>query len=240
MRYKASISYNGSKFYGFQRLKNHPSVQEELERVLTKINKSVVEVKGAGRTDRGVHAYNQMIHFDLNINIDCDHLTKAINSLVNKYIKVNYCEEVSDDFHARFDTKYKVYQYVINLGEYDPIDEDFIYNYNHNLNIKKMKKAAKNLLGFHSYKAFTAGYRDCYNSVIYDIKFKKKKDILVITFIGKSFYRYMVRNLVGALIQVGEEKTEAQDITNMLNKETNSTHYVTVPACGLYLVDIKY
>ena len=72
-----------------------------------------------------------MIHFDLNINIDCDHLTKAINSLVNKYIKVNYCEEVSDDFHARFDTKYKVYQYVINLGEYDPIDEDFIYNYNH-------------------------------------------------------------------------------------------------------------
>ena len=113
MRYKASISYNGSKFYGFQRLKNHPSVQEELERALTKINKSVVEVKGAGRTDRGVHAYNQMIHFDLNINIDCDHLTKAINSLVNKYIKVNYCEEASDDFHARFDTKYKVYQYGI-------------------------------------------------------------------------------------------------------------------------------
>lgn len=240
MRYKASVSYNGSKFYGFQRLKNHPSVQEELEKALTKINKSVVEVKGAGRTDRGVHAYNQMIHFDLNINIDCEHLTKAINSLVNKYIKVNYCEEVSSDFHARFDTKYKVYQYVINLGEYDPIDEDFIYNYNHNLNIKKMKKASKNLLGFHSYKAFTAGYRDSYNSVIYDIKFKKKKDILVITFIGKSFYRYMVRNLVGALIQVGEEKTEAQDITNMLNKETNSTHYVTVPACGLYLVDIKY
>ena len=240
MRYKASVSYNGSKFYGFQRLKNHPSVQEELEKALTKINKSVVEVKGAGRTDRGVHAYNQMIHFDLNINIDCEHLTKAINSLINKYIKVNYCEEVSSDFHARFDTKYKVYQYVINLGEYDPLDEDFFYNYNHNLNIKKMKKVAKNLLGFHSYKAFTAGYHDSYNSVIYDIKFKKKKDILVITFIGKSFYRYMVRNLVGALIQAGEEKIEAEDITSMLNKEINLTHYVTVPACGLYLVDIKY
>ena len=103
-----------------------------------------------------------------------------------------------------------------------------------------MKKAAKLLLGFHSYKAFTSGERENYNSIIYKIKFTKKKDILVITFIGKSFYRYMVRNLTGALIKIGEEKADVESIKEMLEKEKNTTGYTTAPSNGLYLVDITY
>ncbi len=240
MRYLAKISYDGSKFYGFQRLNNHKTVQEELEKALSTINKSVVVVKGAGRTDRGVHAFNQGISFELNIQIPLNNLKEAINSLVDKSIYVNEIYEKDDNFHARFDSLEKTYEYVINMGEYDPIDNDYIYNYNYKLNINKMKKASKYLKGMHSYKAFTSGERDNYNSIIYDIKFKRKKDILVIVFRGKSFYRYMIRNMVGALILIGEGKYEPEIIEEMVDKNKKIYNYITVPASGLYLVDVKY
>lgn len=239
MRYLAKISYDGSKFYGFQKLNNYKTVQEELEKALTIINKSVVMVKGAGRTDRGVHAFNQGVSFDLNVNIPIGGLKEALNSLIDKSIYVNEVIEVSSDFHARFDALGKTYEYVINLGEYDPIDNDYIYNYNHDLNIKKMKKAAKYLIGMHSYKAFTSGDRDNYNSIISSIKIKKKKDILLISFTGKSFYRYMIRNMVGALILVGEGKEEPIIIKKMLDSG-EKVRYLTVPASGLYLIDVNY
>ena len=156
MRYLAKISYDGSKYFGFQKLNNHKTIQSELEKALTKINKSLVLVKGAGRTDRGVHAFNQGVSFDLNISIPIENLKEAINSIVDKYIYVNDIIEVEDDIHARFDCTEKTYQYVINMGEYDPIDNDFLYNYCYKLDVKKMKKAAKYLIGPHSYKAFTS------------------------------------------------------------------------------------
>ncbi len=240
MRYLAKISYDGSKFYGFQKLNNHKTVQEELEKALTSINKSIVLVKGAGRTDRGVHAFNQGVSFELNINIDTSHLKEAINSLIDKSIYVNEVYEMDSEFHARFDSLEKTYQYVINTGEYDPIDNDYIYNYGYNLNIKKMKKASKYLVGPHSYKAFTSGDRANYNSIIYSIKIQKKKDIVLITFRGKSFYRYMIRNMVGALILVGSGKQEPIIIKEMLETEKKKYNYITSPASGLYLVDVKY
>ena len=240
MRYLARISYDGSKFYGFQKLNNHSSVQDELEKALTKINKSIVLVKGAGRTDRGVHAYGQCLHFDLNINISTDHLKDAVNSLVAPSIYVNDVTLVSDEFHARFDCLEKTYEYIINLGEYEPIGNDYMYNYNHKLNVKNMKKAAKYLVGPHSYKAFVSGTRDNYNSIITSVKIKKYHETLTITFKGKSFYRYMVRNMVGALILVGENKKEPSIIQDMLEHQKKLANYITVPASGLYLVDIKY
>lgn len=239
MRYLISVSYDGSKFYGFQRLNKKKTVQSELEKALTKINKTIVVVKGAGRTDRGVHAIDQKVHFDLNVNIPPERLINAINSLVEPYIKVNDAKIVDKDFHARFSVKLKTYTYVINLGEFDPIKHDYLYNYNRDLNIKKMENASKVLLGAHSYEAFTSGKRESYNSIITAIKFKKHKDILTITFVGKSFYRYMVRNLVGALMLVGEDKINKQDLEDILNLKKVG-NYITVPASGLYLEKIEY
>jgi tRNA pseudouridine38-40 synthase len=240
MRYLIKISYDGSKFYGFQRLNGHKTVQGELERVLTKINKTVVVVKGAGRTDRGVHAYDQGVSFDLTINITPEGLKSAMNSLLDSYIYVNKCIVVNNDFHARFDVKSKTYQYIINLGEYDPIINDYVYNYNRSLDIKNMKKASTYLLGMHNYEAFTSGERESYNSIIYNIKINKKKDLLYITFTGKSFYRYMVRNMVGALVNIGMHKNEPIVIKDMLNSRTNTANYMTVPANGLYLNKVEY
>ncbi|MDD3895919.1 MAG: tRNA pseudouridine(38-40) synthase TruA [Bacilli bacterium] len=236
----ASIKYDGSKFYGFQRLNNEKTVQKELEKALTIINKKDTLIKGAGRTDRGVHAYNQIIHFKLQFSIPPQRLKNAINSIIDKSIYINYCREVDDNFHSRFDTKEKTYEYLINLGPYDPIKKDYLLNYNKNLNISKMKKASKYLIGSNSYQAFVSGFRNNYDSSIYHISIKKKKDLLSIKFIGKTFYNHMVRNLVGALLLVGENKINAKDIQEMLLKEKNIYHYSTVPACGLYLLNIRY
>lgn len=240
MRYLISISYNGSKFYGFQRLDKKKTIQGELEKVLTKINKTVVYVKGAGRTDRGVHARDQKVHFDLSIEIPPNRLIEAMNSMLDSAIHVNDCKYVDDNFHARFDVKRKRYEYVINMGKYDSIQDDFIYNYNHHLDIKSMKLAAKHLVGMHSYEAFTSGERDSYDSIIYKINFKVKKDLLYIIFEGKSFYRYMVRNMVGALMLVGTKKIKSSDMAVMIESEKNMFNYMTVPANGLYLDKVDY
>lgn len=240
MRYLACIKYNGSKYYGFQKLKSEKTVQEELEKALTKINKKTVYVKGAGRTDRGVHAYKQMIHFDLDIKITSERLKKAINSVVDSGIYVNYCEEKSNTFHSRFEVKKKTYEYIINLGEYNPITNDYIYNYGKKLNIDAMKKATEYFLGYHDFEAYVCGKRENYDSGVFSTKIKIKKEILTLTFTGKNFYQYMVRNMVGALIMVGENKIEPVAIKEMLDKKRNLYNYSTAPAQGLYLKDIKY
>lgn len=240
MRYLMTISYDGSKYYGFQRLNNKNTVQKEIEKALTKLAKEEVLVKGAGRTDRGVHAYAQKIHFDLNINITPERLVNATNSLLSNYIRVLDCKIVSEDFHARHNVVEKTYKYIINMGISNPIKEDYIYNYGYKLDIKSMKKASRYLIGKHSYRVFVSGERDNYNSEIFNINFDVKKNYLTITFIGTSFYRYMVRNMVGALMLVGRGKISIEEFKNMVDSENNSYTFMTVPANGLYLCDIKY
>lgn len=240
MKYLITVSYDGSKYYGFQRLNDLPSIQKELEDALSVINKDKVEVKGSGRTDRGVHALGQKCHFELKYDIPCERLINAINSLLSNYVRVLDCIKVNDDFHARFSVKKKIYKYIINMGKYDVIKEDYLYNYCKKLDIKSMKRASNYLIGKHSYKVFVSGDRDNYNSEIYKIIFKKEKDILTITFEGKSFYRYMVRNMVGALLLVGCGKISIEEFKNMIDSDENKYTYITAPSNGLYLESVEY
>ena len=240
MKYLITVSYDGSKYYGFQRLNDLPSIQKELEDALSVINKDKVYVKGSGRTDRGVHAIGQRCHFELKCDIPCERLINAINSLLSNYVRVLDCIKVNDDFHARFSVKKKIYKYIINMGKYDVIKEDYLYNYCKKLDIKSMKRASKYLIGKHSYKVFVSGDRDNYNSEIYKIIFKKEKDILTITFEGKSFYRYMVRNMVGALLLVGCGKISIEEFKNMIDSDENKYTYITAPSNGLYLESVEY
>lgn len=240
MKYLITVSYDGSKYYGFQRLNDLPSIQKELEDALSVINKDKVYVKGSGRTDRGVHALGQKCHFELKYDIPCERLVNAINSLLSNYVRVLDCIKVNDDFHARFSVKKKIYKYIINMGKYDVIKEDYLYNYCRRLDIKSMKIASNYLIGKHSYKVFVSGDRDNYNSEIYKIIFKKEKDILTITFEGKSFYRYMVRNMVGALLLVGCGKISIEEFKNMIDSDENKYTYITAPSNGLYLESVEY
>ena len=240
MRYLISISYDGSKFNGFQRLKENNSVQKIIETALTKINKSPVIIKGAGRTDRGVHALDQKAHFDLNINITEEGLKKAINSFVKPYVYIKDCIQVNNDFHARFNVVEKKYVYKINNGEYSPILSDYVCFEKNNLDIKLMKEASKEFLGIHNFKNFVSGERNNYEAIIYNIEFSEKNGIIEIEFTGKSFYRYMVRNLVGALIEVGKRKIDRNYIKKMLDNYDKKLILPTAPSCGLYLKSIKY
>ena len=115
MKYLITVSYDGSKYYGFQRLNDLPSIQKELEDALSVINKDRVEVKGSGRTDRGVHALGQRCHFEIKYDIPCDRLINAINSLLSNYVRVIDCIKADYDFHARFNVKRKKYKYIINM-----------------------------------------------------------------------------------------------------------------------------
>lgn len=239
MKYVVTISYDGSKFLGFQREKTGLSVQTVLEKSLTKIDKKEVQVKGAGRTDRGVHALGQAASFELKHDIEPERLKNALNSLVGDYIYIKDCKEVSEDFHARFSVKQKKYTYKINLGAYNPIMADYVYQCPYKLDLHKMKKCSKLFLGVHDFRNFVSGDRENYDAIIYSIQFKKVGSILEISFLGKSFYRYMVRNLVGALIEVGRGKDTIETVKEMLNVSTKKMLY-TAPSCGLYLDFVEY
>lgn len=239
MNYLIEISYDGSKFFGFQRLNEEISVQKVLEEALTKINKQSVEVKGAGRTDRGVHANGQCVSFKLDIDIDENGLKRALNSLIKPYIYVKNVKIVDDDFHARFSVKKKKYIYKINLGGFNPQIEDYVYQSEYKLEVDKMKEVAALYLGVHDFHNFVSGEREDYTCIIYDIKFNQVEDILNIEFEGKSFYRYMVRNLVGMMIEVGRGKDDISKVKEMLETKEEKPGY-TAPACGLYLEKIEY
>ena len=240
MRYLISISYDGTLFYGFERQKNKRTIQGEIEKVLTLINKKKVEIKGAGRTDRGVHAYDQKAHFDLDQNVPIERLLRAINSRLPSDIRINSIEIVDKVFHARFNCVRKTYKYYINTNEYDIMKNNYLFNYNKELNVDMMKEASKHLLGAHDYEVFVSGERENYNSIIESIDINNNDGILEFAFVGKSFYRYMVRNLMGALLLVGEGKCEPLQVKEMLDKKDNIYHFKTVPACGLYLMKVEY
>lgn len=240
MRYLMKVSYDGSGFYGFQRLNDYRTVQKVLEEALGVINKGEVLVKGASRTDKGVHAYGQMIHFDIDYDIPADRLMYAVNRILDNDIRVLDCKKVGNDFHARFNVKQKKYVYKINLGDFDCLKSRYFLQVYGKLDIDKMRECAKVFLGCHDFRNFVAGERNNYLMCVEDIKFNMSNDILEIEFLGKSFYRYMVRNMVGAMLEVGMHKKEICDVSKMLDDYMVKRQMITAPACGLYLMDIEY
>ena len=237
MRYLIKISYDGSKYYGFQRQKDLKSVQNDIEDALSSYFKTDVLIKGAGRTDRGVHAAGQCAHFD----VDKQFITKDLKRYINNkydYLKVRLIKKVDSNFHSRFSVKKKHYSYKISFNKKD---YDSLYTYfQKNLDIKLMKKASKLFLGIHNFQNFVSGTRDNYECIIYKIKFRKIFNNLTIHFYGKCFYRYMVRNMVGALIDVGKHKVKPERITELLNSNKTDKMLSTAPAKGLTLEKIYY
>lgn len=242
MRYLITFSYDGSKYFGYQKQKGVNSVQEDLEKVLSLINNKPVNVCASGRTDAGVHANGQCAHFDIDINITPDKLKNALNGLLNGNIYVKSVVEVPDTFHARFDVKQKEYIYKINTGEYSPICKDYIYQYCKPLDVDSMKTAIKLFKGEHNFKSFTKANVETNNfaRTIYSTAVTKDNDIITIKFVGNGFMRYMVRNMVGFLIEIGEGKRNISDVNSVLLEEDRTKAGKTAPPEGLYLNKVTY
>ncbi len=241
MKYKITISYDGSKYHGLQKLKNENTIQGELEKVLEMCNEQPVKVVSSGRTDKGVHAINQVCSFELQKNIDPYKLKGYLNRTTSPYLYVKSCEYIDDEnFHARFSIKKKTYKYSINIGPYDPIKNDYVFNYNRPLNTDKMKEAASILLGPHNYRAFVTGKHDTCDSIIDSIEIIKDSDMIEVYIKGKAFYTYMVRNIVATLVLVGSGVLEKEAIAKMLETGKKVIEYSPAPASGLYLVELIY
>ena len=234
MKVLLRFSYDGSKFNGFQRQKNVRSVQKDLEDALSSIYKEDIVIKGAGRTDALVHAINQYAHFDTTKNIS--NVKRLLNSNLSD-IKIKSVKKVNDDFHARFSVKKKVYLYKITNNKLDNLN---YYAYYKNLDYKKIKECLKLFVGDHNFKNFVAGSRDNYEGTIFSIKTYKLFNKIYIKFTGHGFYRYMVRNIVGASIDYSQGKVSIKDISNMLNKPLIERQLSTAKREGLYLKDVKY
>ena len=166
----------------------------------------------------------------------------ALNSLLDGDIYIKSVEEVDSSFHARFDVKQKEYIYKINLGEYNPINKNYIYQYNKELDIDRMNKAIKAFEGEHNFKSFTKANVETDNFVrtIYNASIQRIGDIIEIHFLGSGFMRYMVRNMVGFLIEIGEGKRSISDVKEVLSKEDRKEAGKTANPEGLYLNKVIY
>lgn len=246
MRYLITFSYDGTNFSGYQKQPRERTVQTELEKVLKQINNNKkAQVHSSGRTDAKVHALNAKAHFDLEVQITVDKLKKGMNSLLPEDIYVKKVEKVAEDFHARFNALGKEYIYIINMGEYNPVERNYVYQYNKKLDVFEMERAIKYLEGTHNFKSFTKSDLDTddyvrtlsQTSIIRDGKDLNK---IILVFVGTGFLRYMVRNMVGTLIEVGEGKRKSEDIINILKEEDRTKAGKTANAEGLYLKNVFY
>lgn len=240
MRYLITFSYDGTNFSGYQKQPKLRTVQGEIEGALKNISGGLdIELNSSGRTDRGVHAINQKAHFDLDKKIAPHKLKMALNTYTNKDIYIKDINLVDNNFHARYMVKKKEYIYKINIGEYNPLDRNYIFQYNQPLNINKIKKESKHFIGTHDFSSFAnkEDKKESYIRTIYKINVKKNKDILTIKFIGNGFLKYQVRNMVGALIEVSNTNKSIKDILNQKNRKTFGK---IAPSEGLYLSNVEY
>jgi tRNA pseudouridine38-40 synthase len=241
-----TFSYDGSDFKGYQKQPKSRTVQGEIENVLKKINGDKdVSVSASGRTDAGVHALNQKAHFDLDVSIECDKLLHSMNSMLPDDIYVKQLEDVSENFHARFDAIGKEYIYQINMGEYNPLERKYVYQHNSKLDVVEMQRAMKYLEGTHSFRAFTKvdEEKDDYvrtlsqTNLLRDLKDVNK---ITLVFVGNGFMRYIVRNMVGTLIEIGEGKRRSEEIIDILKSEDRTQAGKTANPEGLYLKNVFY
>lgn len=247
MRYFMTFSYDGTKYKGYQKQPRLKTVQGEIEKHLTIINNNTpVDIHASGRTDAKVHALNQKAHFDMNINIEPDKLKQAINSMINDDIYVKNIIEVNEDFHARFNVTGKEYIYKINMGEYDPIEKNYVYQYNRRLDVVEMERALKYIEGTHNFKSFTKTNEekedDYERTIVQATLIRNLKDVnkITISLLGTGFLRYMVRNIVGTLIEIGEGKRKSEDIISILDSQDRRKAGKTAHPEGLYLKDVFY
>jgi tRNA pseudouridine38-40 synthase len=243
-RYQCIISYDGSGFSGYQVQPNKRTVQSVLEAVLTKMHKGeTIKVVGSGRTDAGVHAKGQVIHFDSPLLISPDKWEKALNSMLPDDISLVSIVPADDSFHARFDAVGKEYRYVLHLSsKRNPFQRKFAYQYPYRLNVQAMEQASKFFLGTHDFTSFCAAKTEVADKVrtIASMDFILEDELLTIRFVGNGFLYNMVRILVGTLLEVGSGDRDPEDIPIILAHKDRTTSGKTAPAHGLYLWEVFY
>ncbi len=240
MRYLINLSYNGNDFYGYQIQKNKLTIEGELERVLSKILNSNINTIGSSRTDKGVHANNQFCHFDYDKKIDLNKLKNSMNKLLHEGIYVKKVTIVNNDFHARYDVKNKEYIYKINMGEYNPIERNYVLQYNKTIKKELLDNFIIIMSGKHNFKSFTSDKdKENYERDLV-LDYKIKNNILFLRFYSSGFLRYMIRNIVGLLLDINDGKKSIDDINKIFDSKNRSSCGKCASGVGLYLNKVEY
>jgi len=241
--YKMTIEYDGSKFYGWQKLNDKRTVQKEIERIFKKITYENVRVHGSGRTDKFVHSNGQVASFEIDLKIPLEKFKDILNKNLSDDIFIKNIKEVNEDFHARFSARKKTYRYKIYTGiEKDVFLNNYYYHFPYELNIDKMIEASKKIIGKRDFRSFVAKSVNKENTIrtIETINIIKKDSFIDIVIIGDGFLYKMVRTIVGNLIDVGRGLITADELEEIINKKDIKKAKFTAPANGLYLEKVEY
>jgi len=242
MRYKCIVSYDGSKFEGYQIQKELNTIQKNIQDTIKYIMHEDVHIISSGRTDKGVHAYGQVFHFDAKKEINTNKLKMALNTYMDQSIHITDIEVVDDSFHARACAKSKIYEYVLNEGEYNPIEKDYVYQYGYPLDIQKLNEIKEVFIGEHYYKNFCTNHEEfkTYTRTVTSIDIRKDGNKYYFVIEGNGFLRYMIRMIIGTMIAYQRGIVSKEDIEFSLKEECNKRTCYKVPSCGLYLKKVNY
>ena len=240
---KLIIEYDGKGFNGWQKQPDRLNIQGEIEKAIEEITGEKVDLTASGRTDAGVHSLGQTANFKTDSKIPTEKFAKAINSRLKKSIVIKSAEEVDEKFHSRYSVKSKTYRYIINNSENGTaIYRGLEYHVPMKLDYEKMNEAIKYFIGEHDFKAFKASGTSSKSSVrkILDGSVRKEGERVIIEVTGTGFLYNMVRIISGTLLDVGLGKIKPEDIPSIIESKDRTKAGKTLPAHGLYLLQVNY
>ncbi len=240
-RYFLELAYKGTGFHGWQIQANAHTLQEEVNRALSMVLRFPVDTMGSGRTDTGVHARQQFLHFDAPALKDKRDLLKRLNAILPKEIAVYGLREVISGAHARFSALSRSYRYYISLGK-NPFEEGLSWQFFNALDIERMNEASGILMEFRDFECFSKVKTEV-NNFECEIKsafWEQKEQHLIFHITANRFLRGMVRAIVGTMVQVGEGKLDMEGFRAVIASKKRGNAGVSVPPQGLYLSSVVY
>ncbi len=241
-RIKCIVQYDGTKFHGFQVQDKFRTVQGEIQKAIGNICKDEdIVIHASGRTDAKVHGRHQVFHFDSKREMPAAQWKRAINHFLPNDIYILDACFVDETFHSRYSATKKEYHYLLSMNEYSPFETNYIYQYGRSLDIDLMKDAATIFLGEHDFASFCS-YDQYGNTIrtLYKLEITVSNGIVRFVLVGNGFRRYMVRHIVGGLIQVGAKRIKKERLQELLDSRGQDKCLFKAKPQGLYLHEVYY
>lgn len=241
LRSVLQIEYDGTAYAGYQLQPDQRTIQGELEFALHKLYKQEIRVHGSGRTDTGVHAIHQIVHFNPPIILKNLNLKAALNTVLPKDIRVLQTAQASEDFHARFSARERQYRYIVST-QCTALDRNRVWQIYQELDLRSMQEAASIFLGEHDFTSFCSAQAevDHKRCIITRSEWVEENGRYVYYIHGNRFLHSMVRSLVGTMVEVGKGKINIRDLRILLQKQERNGEALTAPPQGLTLMNVKY
>lgn len=240
---KLTVEYDGTHYHGWQVQPTGETVQAVLEKAVSTVLGRPTHVIGSGRTDAGVHALGQVANFLSDTELEPHRVQRALNALTPDDVTIKTVEIVPDSFHARRDGRSRIYEYrILNRPSPSPFLLKFAWHVHDPLNIALMREAITCLEGEHDFSSFRAAGCDAAHPVrtIYRASLSPRDELIVFTVEATAFLRHMMRNLIGTLVEVGQQQRTPQSFAELLTARDRTQAGIKAPPQGLFLIEVKY